>query len=214
MLGAYIGGGPLVGLHSNKSLSQVLDYLANMVYQDGDGVRKEVARLAPRSNGKLVVALSPGYLMSPPGDARSQVLEAVMGGSQGFIAWGYYMGMTTGHLVDMAEAIKMFAPVEDVILDGAVEEGYGSDKDSVNLLARRKGDLSVLLVSDYSPSPGRVMVSVPGETKLEVADLFTDKIVARLDSTQRAFAVNLKRNFRARLYRLQAKAGHGAAKGA
>jgi hypothetical protein len=150
-----------------------------------------------------VVAISPGYLMSPPGDARSQVLEAVMGGSRGFIAWGYYMGMTTGHLVDMAEAIKMFTPVEDVILDGTLQQGYASDKDSVNLLARKNGDVSVLLVSDYSPAPGRVNVSVPGEAELEVADLMIDKIIARLDSEQRAFAVNLRPSFRARLYRLQ-----------
>ena len=113
MLGAYIEDNPIVGLHSNESLSRVLDYLANMVYEDGPGTRREVAKLAPRSGGKLVVAICPGYLMSPPGDARSQVLEAVMGGSKGFIAWGYYMGYDAGHLVDMAEAIKMFVPVED-----------------------------------------------------------------------------------------------------
>jgi 3-oxoacyl-[acyl-carrier-protein] synthase-1 len=84
-------------------------------------VRKEVAHLAPLTGNKLVIAVSPGYQISPPGDARSQVLEAVMGGAQGVIAWGYYMGMTAGHLADISEAVKMFNPVEDVVLDGAID---------------------------------------------------------------------------------------------
>ena len=203
MFGAYIGGGPLVGLHSNKALAPVLDYVANMVYEDAGGVRKEVARLAPVTGKKLLIAISPGYQMSPPGDARSGVLEAVMGGSQGVIAWGYYMGMSTGHLADMAEAVKMFSPVEDVVLDGTLEGGYSSDPDSVNLSARAKDGVSVLLVSDYSPNPGRVMVSAAGDAELEVVDLFTGEAVARLNAKQRAFGVELRRDFNARLYRIE-----------
>ena len=203
MLGAFINDDPLKGLHSNNALSGTLDYLANMLYYDGDGVRKEVADLAPRSGGKLLVTLGPGYANSPPGDARSQVLEAVMGGSKGFIAWNYNVGMTTGHLVDMAGAIKMFAPVEDVILDGQIEPGYTADKDAVHLLARKQGQVSVLLVSDYSPNPGRVQVTVPGQDELEVVDLFTDEMVARLDAGERTFEIKLRPNFRARLYHLR-----------
>ena len=204
MLGGYIGGGPLVGLHSNEALSGSLDYLANMVYGNGSEVRKKVAWLSPRSGGKLLVALAPGYLMSRPGDARSQVLEAVMGGSKGFIAWGYYMGMTAGHLADMAEAIKMFAPVEDLILDGNVRRGYTCDRESVNLLARSQGHETVLLVSDYSPTPGRATVSAPGNQPLVVKDLYADKEIAKLTRQQRHFPVELKRRLTARLYHLRA----------
>ena len=203
MLGAYIGGGPLHGLHANESLAPVLDYVANMVYEDGYGVRKEVARLAPLTGKKLVIAISPGYQWSPPGDARSQVLEAVMGGSQGVIAWGYYMGATTGHLADMSEAIKMFSPVEDIVLDGGLQPGYAADTESANLLARKQGDETVLLVSDYSPGGGRAKVTVPGQASLEVVDLFTDEVVARLDARKRTFEVKLRRDFQARLYHLR-----------
>jgi hypothetical protein len=203
MLGAYVIDDPLVSLHSNKALALVLDYVANMVYKDGEGVREAVARLAPVTGKKLVIAISPGYQISPPGDARSQVLEAVMGGSQGVLAWGYYMGMTTGHLADMSDAVKMFGPVEDVILDGTIQDGYSCETDSVNLLARKLGDVRVLLVSDYSPRPRRAIVTVPGDTELEVADLFTDQVVARLDSRNRNFSATLRRDFAARLYRLQ-----------
>ena len=111
----------------------------------------------------------------------------------------YHIGTDTGHMVDMAEAIKMFSPVEDIILDGAVQAGYTSDTNSVNLLARVKDHESVLLVSDYSPNPGRVKVSVPGEAELKV----TDQVVARLDAKERSFATTLKRTFTARLYHLQ-----------
>ena len=204
MLGAYIGGGPLVGVHSNKALAPVLDYVANMVYDDAEGVRNEVARLAPLTGKKLVIAISPGYQMSPPGDTRSGVLEAVMGGAQGVIAWGYYMGATAGHLADIADAVKMFGPVEDIILDGTIQDGYACDRDSVSLLARKHGDASVLLVSDYSLTPGRVLVSVPGDEPLVVTDLYTGKRVTILTSQRRGFRVELRRDFTARLYHLQA----------
>ena len=202
MLGAYVDDSPLVGLHSNKALTPVLDYVANMVYEDAPGVRETVARLAPVTGKKLVIAISPGYQISPPGDARSQVLEAVMGGSQGVIAWGYYMGMTAGHLADISDAVKMFGPVEDIVLDGAIHAGYSADVETAHLLARALGGAAVLLVSDYSPRPGRVTVSVPGDAELEVTDLFTNRIVARLDAGNREFPATLRRDFAARLYRL------------
>ena len=204
MLGAYIGGGPLVGLHSNKALAPALDYVANMVYEEAADLRKEVARLAPLTGKKLVIAISPGYQISPPGDARSGVLEAVMGGSQGVIAWGYYMGMTAGHLADISDAVKMFAPVEDIVLDGEIQAGFSCDDDSVNLLARRRDGQSVLLVSDYSPTPGRATVTVPGDDDLEVTDLFTGKVVARVDKGSRTLTIRLRRDFAARLYHLRA----------
>jgi len=205
MLGAYIGGGPLVGLHSNKALAPALDYVANMVYDDAAGVRKEVARLAPLTGKKLVIAISPGYQMSPPGDARSAVLEAVMGGAQGVIAWGYYMGATAGHLADIADAVKMFGPVEEIILDGVIQHGYTCDRASVNLLDRKHGNATVLLVSDYSVSPGRVLASVPGDNPLSVIDLYTRQKVAQLTRQRRGFHVELKRDFTARLYYLRAE---------
>jgi len=203
MLGAYVNDDLVHALHSNASLAPVLDFVANMVYEDGAGVRKTVAGLAPVTGKKLVIAISPGYQISPPGDARSQVLEAVMGGSQGFIAWGYYMGMTAGHLADMADAIRMFASVEDIILDGTIQQGYTCDRDSTNLLARKLGDVSVLLVSDYSPRPGRVTVSVPGDEPLIVKDLYTGEQVAELAAQERQFQAELRRDFTARLYHVQ-----------
>ena len=204
MLGAYISNDPVYGLHSNAALAPVLDYVANMVYEDGDGVRKKVARLAPVTGKKLVIAISPGYQISPPGDARSQVLEAVMGGSQGVIAWGYYMGMDAGHLADIADAVRMFAPVEDIILDGTLQDGFTCDRDSVNVLARKLGDATVLLVSDYSPRPGRATLSAPGDEPVLVRDLYTGEEVAELSPRERGFQVELKRDLTARLYLLRA----------
>ncbi len=203
-LGAYVNDDPIHSLTLNKSLAKYLDVVANMVYDDAPGVRKTVARLAPETGKKLVVAISPGYQMSPPGDARSAVLEAVMGGSQGIIAWGYYMGMDTGHLADMADAVKMFSQVEDTVLDGAIRTGYKSNNTNVNLLARKLGRQTALLVSDYSPNPGVVRVTVPGTEPLLVKDLFTNKVIAKLTKTQRSFPAELRRDFNAKLYSLTA----------
>ena len=89
-----------------------------------------------------------------------------MGGARCFIAWNLDIGpITTGHLADMSEAIKMLAPVEDIILDGEIETEYAADRDSANLLARKQGDDSVLLVSDYLPWVVRV---VPDRVKLDL----------------------------------------------
>ena len=103
----------------------------------------------------------------------------------------------------MSEAIKMFAPVEDIILDGEMETGYVGDRDSVNLLARKHGDESVLLVSDYSPGVTPVKITVPGQACLEVVDLLTDTVIARLNVTERTFAATLRPDFQARLYQLR-----------
>jgi hypothetical protein len=203
-LGAFTGEEMLVALSSVEALSRVLDFVSPMIYTTGEGVRREVAKIGPISGGKLVVCLAPGYLMSPPGDVRSQVLEAVMGGSRGFVAWNYDIGpITTGHMADMAEAIKMFSPVEDIILDGEIEAGYTADKNSANLLARKHGAETVLVVSDYYPGSKSVKVTAPGESGLEVVDLFTDEVVARLDATQRTIDVILRTDFQARLYHLK-----------
>ena len=204
---AYIGGGPVIGLHSNRALSEVLDYVGNMDYSGARVLRDNVARLAPETGDKLLMTISPGYIGSPEGDARSQVLEVVMGGSQGVHVWCYHIGTDTGHMVDMAEAIGMLVPVEDVILDGTVEGGYECDRGSVELLARKKGDTTALLVSDYSPDPGPATVAVPGSEELDVTDLFTGEVVARMNADQRSFSADLRRTFTARLYRLQPPAG-------
>ena len=79
-LDAFTGEEMLVGLSSVGALCEVLDFISPMIYQAGDGVRKEVAKLAPLSGGNLLVCLAPGYNISSSGDARSQVLESVMGG--------------------------------------------------------------------------------------------------------------------------------------
>ena len=202
--GAFTGEEPLIGLSSIEALSSVLDFISPMIYHNADGVRREVRKLAPLSGGKLVVCLAPGYNISLPGDARSQVLETVMGGAKGFVAWNLDIGpITTGHLADMSEAIRMLAPVEDIILDGEPKTGYSADKDSTNLSALALGNESVLLVSDYSPGAGQVKVTVPGQDKREVVDLSRDEIIASLDGTRRTFEVTLRRDFQARLYRLK-----------
>ena len=207
-LGAFTGEEMLVGLSSIGALSGVLDLISPMMYQDGNGVRQQIAKIAPLSGGKLLVCLAPGYNISPPGDARSQVLETVMAGAGGFVAWNFDIGpMTTGHLADMSEAIQMFGPVEDIILDGIIDTGFTADRDSTNLLARKRGNESVLLVSDYSPGVVQVNLTVPNQTRLEVVDLFTDEVIARLDATKRTFAVTTRPDFQARLYHLRTKPG-------
>ena len=201
---AFTGEEQLVALSSMESLSKVLDYISPMIYTNGDGIRKEIADYAPISGGKVVFCIAPGYSISPEGDARSQVLEAVMGGSKGFLVWNYDIGpITTGHMADMSEAIRMLAPVEDIILDGKVDAGYDADKDSTHLLARKLGDQTVLLVSDYSPGRTQATVTVPGQMSLEVLDRFTEQVVARLNATQRSFNATLRPDFQARLYHLR-----------
>jgi hypothetical protein len=199
----FTGEEQLVALSSMESLSKVLDYISPMIYTNGDGIRKEIADYAPISGGKVVFCLASGYNISPEGDTRSQVLEAVMGGSKGFLMWNYDYGpVTTGHMAEMSEAIRMLAPVEDIILDGNTQTGYTADKDSTHLLARELDGQTVLLVSDYL-GRAQVMVTVPGKKNLEVIDRFTEQVVAKLNATDRTFSVTIRPNFQARLYHLR-----------
>ena len=93
------------------------------------------------------------------------------------------------------------------ILDGEIEGGYTADRDTVNLLVRKRRAERVLLVSDYSANPGRVNVNVPGKAELAVIDLFTNDVVGRLDADKRTFPATLGRRFRARLYHLRPGGG-------
>ena len=67
-LGAFTGEEMLVGLSSIEALSRVLDFITPMIYEDRNGVRREIAKIAPASGGKLVGCLAPGYNISPPGE--------------------------------------------------------------------------------------------------------------------------------------------------
>ena len=200
---AYIGGGPVVAMHSNKALRETLDYVCNSCYMTAAGVRRRVAELAPLTGKKLLVTLSPGYTMSPPGDARSQVLEAIMGGSRGFYLWGYYQGIDAGHMADIAEAIKMMGPVEDVILDGEIQPGFQCVDGTADLLARGDDGVTVLLVSDYGLNPGANTISVPGSRPAKVFDLMTRREVARLTADKRTFTISLRRDNAAHLFKIQ-----------
>ena len=55
---------------------------------------------------------------------------------------------------------------------------------------------------------GEVKVTVPRQPVLKVIDLFTNKVVARLEAGRRAFDVTLRRNFQGRRYHLRL-AGNG-----
>ena len=208
--GVSVGGGPLVGLHGNASLAKTLDYVANMVYDTCDGVRRRVAELAPRTGGKLFVTLAPGYMYNGVGETRSKLLETLMGGSKGVLLWGYYMGIDAGQLFEVAEAVTMLAPVEDVVADGRLEPGWNADRESANLTVRRLDNTRVVLVSDYSPNPGPVTITVPTAETLEVTDLYSGARLARLTKDRRTFTVHaLTRDFRARLYRIAPQARRG-----
>ena len=205
-LGAFTGEERLIALSSIEALTDTLDFISPMIYEDADGVRQQVAKIAPVSAGKLVVCLAPGYCISPAGDARSQVLETVMGGAKGFVAWNLDIGpITTGHLADMSEAVKMLAPVEDIILDGQSEEGITADRPTTHVVTKKLGTERVVLISDYTPGTYQVRVTAPGEATLEVVDLFTNEVIARLDAAERSFAATLRPHFQARLYHLRPK---------
>ena len=60
---AFTGEEMLVGLSSIGALSGVLDLISPMMYQDGNGVRQQIAKIAPLSGGKLLVGLQTRFLV-------------------------------------------------------------------------------------------------------------------------------------------------------
>ena len=154
----------------------------------GDEARADRKRL-PKSD--VIPWLTPGDSGTFPGEMFTwALLECFANGSRGVNFWsGRVWDAET--LAAYARAIRMVAPVEDIIVDGQLVAGVRCEP-AMRVSGMRRGDDLFLLIADYhSREPKAVTVELPTAKAATVVDLATGKALARLGAGERRFTLSL-----------------------
>ncbi|MBM4016909.1 MAG: hypothetical protein FJ288_01060 [Planctomycetes bacterium] len=154
----------------------------------GDEARADRARL-PRSD--VLPWLTPGNAGTFPGEAFTWALvECFANGSRGVHFWNSAL-WDAESLAAHARAVRIAAPVEDVIVNGAPAEGVRTEP-PVRTCGMRRGDDMFLLIADYYLRGKKtVEVELPMQKACTVTDLDAGGQVARLAAGERRFRVVL-----------------------
>ncbi|MBI4027109.1 MAG: hypothetical protein HY360_19140 [Verrucomicrobia bacterium] len=172
-------------------------------YQAMDSDPKKLAPTLAPGNSQEVPAsganakVPDNEMVYPRIGMKYQILEVIAGGAGGFSLY-YWAAMDGMAFKYVAEAINMIAPVEDIILDGRLEDvkpGIPSVK--VRKIRHPKG--VVLFVSEYSLDPLELKLTEEVAQEARVIDLDTGESVARLTPGHAEFQVTLDKE-RARLF--------------
>ncbi|MFP4055997.1 MAG: hypothetical protein ACLF0G_03920 [Candidatus Brocadiia bacterium] len=150
----------------------------------GDETRADRARL-PRSD--VLPWLTPGDAGTFPGEHFTYaLLECFANGARGTLFWsGRVWDPET--LAGYAEALRIVAPVEDVVVDGELASGVRC-RPPMRVSGMRRGREMFLLVADYRSDQRRfVSLELPLGGPLVVRDLKTGREVVRLAEGQRRF---------------------------
>jgi hypothetical protein len=156
----------------------------------GDEARADRARL-PASD--VLPWITPGDAGTFPGEMFTwALLECFANGSRGVHFWsGRVWDAET--LAAYARAIRIVAPVEDVIVDGRLVSGV-TCRPPMRISGMQRGDEMFLLIADYrSRSPKAVEVTLPAGPARAVIDLETRQQIARLAASQRTFRLRFKK---------------------
>ncbi len=164
----------------------------------GNDVREDREKL-PRSD--QMPWLTPGDAGTFPGDAFCwAILECFCNGSRGINFWSNRV-WDADDLAGYAKAIRMIAPVEDIIVDGELLECEVEGPGRVSAV-RSDGGI-VMLVSDYhGDTDGKVSINLKFEKDMEVVDLETGSAVDAPRVGMPGLVVNLEGK-RARLLLLR-----------
>ncbi|MBM3860031.1 MAG: hypothetical protein FJ395_10315 [Verrucomicrobia bacterium] len=155
----------------------------------GDEVRKD-RQLLKRSD--VIPWISPGDAGVFPGWAfRDALLECFANGARGMLFWSSRV-WDTETLSAYADAVRIVAPVEDVIMGGELLTGVKTEP-AVRVSGVRKGDAMFLLVADYHGKTrgAPVTVTLPVTRPARVVDLATGVEVARLKPGASSFKAPL-----------------------
>ena len=154
----------------------------------GDEARADRAKL-PRSD--VLPWITPGDAGTFPAEAFTcALLECFANGSRGVHFWSGRIWDAEG-LAGLAEAIRIVAPVEDVIVNGKLVAGVTCEP-AARISGMRRGDGMFLLIADYlAQGPRRATVTLPTPVACTVVDLRTNKDIARLRPPQRSFEVTV-----------------------
>jgi hypothetical protein len=168
----------------------------------GDEVRTDRAKL-PKSD--ILPWLTPGDAGVFPGEMfRYALLECFANGARGLHFWSGKL-WDTELLAAYARVIRNVAPVEDIIVEGALLAGAAAEP-AARVSGVRAGNRMFLLVADYWKSPGTksIKLTVPIDVESRVIDLDTGREVALVKPGQNSFTVDLDREL-ARIFHVRPK---------
>jgi len=193
-----------------RRLAGSVDYIGSMIYAylEPEPSPRSVAdqlsdysKMLGPARGKHLPCISPGernMMVYPREAVKYQILEGATSGIRGFMMY-YYQMMDGMAFKYMADAIRMIAPVEEIILDGTIEEVPTANAAVKIRRIVHPGKGTVILVSEY----GRSIVNVPLKETVDRAgdlvDLDTGETVAKLRKGENLVTVKLDKE-RVRLF--------------
>ena len=129
-------------------------------------VRKMIRRVHMLMDNRNII---PWLTAGTYGEIRPQfveynALEALLNGAGGITYYAYWDFDNAMKYAALAKALRMIAPYENLIMDGAVTE---IPADGVNTSAVRKGNEMLLLVGNYRKPDTKVSITLPFK-KVEV----------------------------------------------
>ncbi len=155
----------------------------------GDEVRADRRGLA---KSDVLPWITPGDAGTFPGEAFTHaLLECYANGARGVHFWSGRV-WDTESLAALARAIRIVAPVEDVLVDGELIDGVTTDP-PVRVSGMRCGREAFLLLADYrSPTPRTVTVHLGGDaSRTEVVDAESRRPAAVLTGGEQTFEITL-----------------------
>ena len=155
----------------------------------GDMTRADRLKL-PRSD--VFFWLTPGDAGPFPGEVFTwAIVECFANGARGTPFWSDRL-WDAENLAAYARAIRIVAPVEDIIVDGTPVSDVRT-RPPLRVSGMRRGDDFFLLVADYDPHESKTLeVELPLSKACVVTDLGSGKIVGEVKEGQRVFRVSLK----------------------
>ena len=191
-LSSALGGSRRYGaitdrLTDYKKFGMIFDWVAPMMYTDSSAVIGENARDARRllegTRGKLIMGLCPNRyyeyfrVESQSFGSRDvvleQILEAFFNGAKGVVFWSHRGGFRgTYDFRNVALAVKMLMPVEDILLNGK-EVVLKHSNPAVTVSAWEwKGEIAVFL-RNYDHNKVKTVLEIPAG--LQAFDTLTGK---------------------------------------
>ena len=120
-------------------------------------------------NRNIIPWLTAGtYGEMRPQFVEYSALEALLNGAGGFTYYAYWDFDNPLEYAAMANALRMIAPYEDLVMDGELVE---IPVDGVNTSAIRKGNEMLLLVGNYRKPDMKVTVKLPFKKVETIKDL-------------------------------------------
>ncbi|NLB95044.1 MAG: hypothetical protein GX785_04970 [Armatimonadetes bacterium] len=156
----------------------------------GDEARKDFEAL---KGSRVIPWLTPGDAGVFPGGAfRDALLECFANGASGLLFWSSRV-WDTESLAAYADAIRIVAPVEEIITGGELLAGAKAEP-SVRLSGMRRGDRVFLLAADYAGKvKDPVAITLPVTRPSAVIDLETGARIGQLVPQKPSFTVRFER---------------------